>query len=77
MLLTLPNLPYEDCPIGASEDDNREVRTWGNPPAFAFEPKPHWELGEELGVLDFERAGKLAGARFPCFGGPVHDWRER
>ncbi len=64
LLLTLPNLPHEDCPVGVSEDDNRELRTWGEPRQFNFEAKPHWEIGEQLGVLDFERAGKLAGARF-------------
>lgn len=69
LLLILPNLPHEDCPVGASEDDNRELRTWGEPRQFEFEPKPHWELGEQLGVLDFERAGKLAGARFSLLQG--------
>ena len=69
LLLTLPNLPHEDCPVGASEDDNRELRTWGEPRQFEFEPKPHWDLGEQLGVLDFERAGKLAGARFSLLQG--------
>lgn len=64
LLLNLPNLPHEDCPIGTSEDDNRELRTWGEPRQFEFEAKPHWEIGEQLGVLDFERAGKIAGARF-------------
>ncbi|MEZ4601336.1 MAG: serine--tRNA ligase [Syntrophotaleaceae bacterium] len=70
LLLILPNLPHEDCPIGAGEEDNREVRTWGEPRRFEFEPKPHWEIGENLGILDFERAGKLAGARFSLMQGP-------
>jgi seryl-tRNA synthetase len=69
MLLTLPNLPHEDCPVGSSEEDNREVRRWGEPRNFSFEPRPHWELGEQLGILDFERAGKLAGARFSLLQG--------
>jgi seryl-tRNA synthetase len=69
LLLNLPNLPHEDCPIGTSEDDNRELRTWGEPRQFEFEAKPHWEIGEQLGVLDFERAGKIAGARFSLLRG--------
>jgi seryl-tRNA synthetase len=69
LLLVLPNLPHEDCPVGVSEEDNRELRTWGEPRKFEFEPKPHWEIGEELGILDFERAGKLAGARFSLLQG--------
>jgi len=64
LLLTLPNLPHPQSPVGASEEDNREVRRWGTPREFDFAPKPHWDLGEELGILDFERAGKIAGARF-------------
>ncbi len=69
MLLTLPNLPHEDAPIGASEADNREVRRWGKPTVFSFAAKPHWEIGEQLGILDFERAGKIAGARFALLKG--------
>jgi seryl-tRNA synthetase len=64
LLLLLPNFPHEACPTGASDQENREVRRWGEIPVFAFTPKPHWELGEQLGILDFERAGKLSGARF-------------
>jgi len=64
LLLTIPNLPDPQCPVGASEADNREVRRWGTIPSFDFPPRPHWEIGEALGMLDFERAGKLAGARF-------------
>ena len=64
LLLSIPNLPHESCPVGVSEEENREVRRWGEVPSFDFEPKPHWELGETLGILDFERAGKIAGARF-------------
>jgi seryl-tRNA synthetase len=69
LLMTLPNLPHEDCPVGSSEEQNREVRRWGEPRGFPFDPKPHWELGESLGILDFERAGKLAGARFSLLQG--------
>ncbi len=64
LLLTIPNLPDPACPPGRSEADNPEVRRWGTPRAFDFEPKAHWDLGEALGILDFERAAKLAGARF-------------
>ncbi len=63
-LLTLPNLPLDSVPRGLKEEDNLVVRHWGERPRFDFEPKPHWELGEALGLLDFERASKLAGARF-------------
>ena len=69
ILLTLPNFPHEGCPVGASEEDNREVRRWGNPPSFSFEPQPHWEIGERLGIIDFERAGKITGARFSLLRG--------
>ena len=64
MLLTLPNLPHESVPIGGSARDNTEVRRHGEPPVFDFEPQPHWDLGPALGILDFERASKIAGARF-------------
>ncbi len=64
LLLRVPNVPHESVPVGQTEDDNPVVRTWGEPPSFEFEPLPHWELGERLGILDFERAAKIAGARF-------------
>jgi len=64
LLLTTPNLPHASSPVGADENDNVEVRVWGEKPNFNFTPKPHWEIGEQLNILDFERAGKLAGARF-------------
>jgi seryl-tRNA synthetase len=67
ILVGLPNLPDDSVPIGKSEHDNVEVRRWGTPPKFDFTPKPHWELGEELGVLDLERAAKLSGARFAVY----------
>ena len=59
MLAGIPNVPHESVPVGRSADDNKEVRKWGKPPEFSFTPKPHWELGEQLGVLDMERAVKL------------------
>lgn len=68
-LLTIPNPPLPEVPAGASAEDNVEVRQWGERPDFAYEPKPHWDLGESLGVLDFERGRKLAGARFTVFAG--------
>jgi len=68
--LTVPNLPHPACPVGADEAANPEVRRWGTPPAFPFAPLPHWELGERLGLLDFERATKLSGARFAVLWGP-------
>ena len=64
LLLTIPNLPHTSTPVGQSEEDNVVVRSWGNPPSFNFEPKNHWEIGEQLGILDFERAAKITGARF-------------
>jgi seryl-tRNA synthetase len=64
LLMTLPNLPHASVPIGASAADNREVRRSGEPRAFDFEPRPHWELGPALGIIDFERATKMSGARF-------------
>jgi len=69
LLLTVPNIPHEKAPLGAGEADNREVRRWGAPRHLDFTPKPHWEIGEQLGILDFERAGKLTGARFALYRG--------
>jgi seryl-tRNA synthetase len=63
-LLVLPNLPHESVPVGKSSSDNAEVKRWGTPPAFDFAPKAHWELGPALGILDFERATRMSGARF-------------
>jgi seryl-tRNA synthetase len=63
-LLMIPNMPAPSVPDGTSEEDNVVVRTWGDKPKFAFAPKPHWEIGEGLGILDFERAAKLSGPRF-------------
>ncbi len=67
ILTGIPNLPHSSVPAGAGADDNVEVRRWGTPPKFDFTPKPHWELGEQLGVLDLERAVKLTGARFAVY----------
>ncbi|MCD4749996.1 MAG: serine--tRNA ligase [Thermoanaerobaculales bacterium] len=67
--LSLPNLLHETVPAGATENDNLEVRTWGVPPTFSFEPQAHWDLGPSLGVVDFERAAKVAGARFAVLKG--------
>ena len=64
LALRIPNLPHESVPVGVGSADNHEVRRWGEAPTMSFEPKPHWELGEALGILDFERATKIAGARF-------------
>jgi seryl-tRNA synthetase len=63
-LLNIPNIPDESVPVGAGAEDNREVRRWGAAPAFSFEPQPHWDIGEKLGILDFERAAKITGSRF-------------
>lgn len=60
----LPNLPDDSIPVGPDEDSNVEIRKWGEIPEFGFEPKAHWEIGENLGILDFERAAKVSGARF-------------
>ncbi len=67
IMRTIPNLPYDSVPVGRDEHDNKVVRTWGEPPKLDFTPKPHWELGEGLGVLDLERAAKLSGARFAVY----------
>ena len=68
-LLTVPNLPDPTTPMGSSEEDNVEVRNWGAPRQFAFAARPHWEIGEELGILDFECGAKIAGARFTLYRG--------
>jgi seryl-tRNA synthetase len=66
-MLTLPNLPHPTVTVGKTSDDNQEIRRWGEPPKFDFEPKNHWDIGEELGILDFERAAKIAGSRFAVY----------
>lgn len=70
LMLRIPNLPHESVPIGKDENENVEVRKWGKLRDFSFEPKPHWEIGERLGIFDFERAGKLSGSRFVI----LKDW---
>jgi seryl-tRNA synthetase len=67
ILTSIPNIQHPTVPVGLSEHDNVEVRRWGTPPQFPFKPMPHWELGEQLGVLDLERAAKLSGARFAVY----------
>ena len=67
ILAGIPNLPHASVPVGHSADDNVEVRRWGTPPKFDFPPKPHWDLGPDLGILDLERAVKLTGARFAVY----------
>ena len=69
LLLNLPNVPHENCPIGADAEANPEVRVWGEKPVFAFTPKSHVELGEALGLFDFDRAAKISGSAFVCFTG--------
>ena len=63
----IPNIPHESVPFGVSAEDNVVVKRWGDIPKFDFEPKPHWEIGEALGILDFERAGKITGSRFVVY----------
>ena len=67
ILATIPNLPHDSVPVGRDETANVEVKRWGTAPEFDFTPKPHWELGEQLGILDLERATKLTGARFALY----------
>jgi seryl-tRNA synthetase len=69
LLAAIPNLPQDSVPPGKSEVDNVEVLRWGQPPAFDFSPRPHWELGESLGILDLQRAAKISGARFAVYWG--------
>src|SRR5271163_2858978 len=67
LMTGIPNLPHASVPVGRSAEENVEVRRWGAPAKFDFKPKPHWELGESLGILDFERAVKITGARFAVY----------
>ncbi|PKM47369.1 MAG: serine--tRNA ligase [Firmicutes bacterium HGW-Firmicutes-8] len=68
-LLTIPNIPHESVPESLSEENNVEIRKWGAPKEFTFNPLPHWDIGEGLGILDFERAAKVTGARFVFYKG--------
>ena len=69
LLMKIPNIPHESVPDGADDRDNAEMRRWGSPTEFDFEPKAHWDLGEELGILDFASVGKITGARFTVYRG--------
>lgn len=71
ILAGLPNIPYDDAPDGADEDDNQEMRTWGDIPKMDFTPKEHFDLGEDLAMMDFERAAKMSGARFVALRGAL------
>nr|WP_263323972.1 serine--tRNA ligase [Neobacillus sp. Marseille-Q6967] len=69
LLLSIPNIPHESVPIGESEDENVEIRKWGKVRDFEFEAKPHWDIADQLRILDFERAGKVTGSRFVFYKG--------
>ncbi|MGB9907826.1 MAG: serine--tRNA ligase, partial [Candidatus Saccharicenans sp.] len=69
LLLRIPNLPHESVPAGNSPEENVVVRVVGEPPVFDFEPLPHWDIGKNLGILDFERAAKITGSRFAVYFG--------
>ena len=69
IMLTIPNIPHESVPVGDSEDENVETRKWGEVRDFGFEPKPHWDIAADLGIIDFERAGKVTGSRFVFYKG--------
>ena len=69
LLLEVPNMPHSSVPVGGGAQENKEVRRWGEPEKFDFEPKAHWDLGPSLGILDFERAAKIAGGRFAVYFG--------
>jgi seryl-tRNA synthetase len=69
ILMYIPNVPHASVPVGADEEANPEIRRWGEPRKFDKEPLPHWEIGEKLGILDFERGGKVSGARFTFYKG--------
>ena len=69
IMYSIPNIPHGSVPVGKDEHDNKQVRAQGTPREFEFPAKPHWEIGEQLGILDFERAGKVSGARFVFYKG--------
>ena len=64
IMLAIPNIPHDSVPVGEDEEDNVMIRTWGEIPSFAFDPQAHWDIGTNLGIVDFERAAKVAGSRF-------------
>ena len=66
-LLSIPNIPHETVPVGTDEGDNVTIKRWGDIPEFDFEPQPHWDVGENLGILDFQRAAKITGSRFVVY----------
>jgi len=69
LLLVIPNIPHSTVPVGANEEANRLEKEWGTKPSFSFAPKPHWDVAEQLGIVDFETAGQLSGARFAIYRG--------
>ena len=69
LLMEIPNIPHPTVPVGGDENDNTLVKTVGTPPEFAFEPLPHWDIGTQLGIFDFERAARITGSRFPLYFG--------
>ncbi len=69
LLLKIPNIPHESVPAGKSSEDNVEVKRWGSPPEFDFDPLPHWEIGKKIGILDFERGAKISGSGFTLYTG--------
>ncbi|MEX1030020.1 MAG: serine--tRNA ligase [Paenibacillaceae bacterium] len=69
LVMSIPNFPHASVPIGKSEDDNQEIRRWGEPREFNFEPRAHWDIGQDLGILDFEAAAKVTGSRFVFYKG--------
>ena len=76
ILLTIPNIPHGSVPEGDTDEDNVEVRRWGEPSKFEFDPKPHWEIGENLDILDFSTAAKLPEQDLPFIKAWVQGWRE-
>jgi len=77
LLAGVPNIPHESVPVGKSAADNVEVRRWGQPPTFNFEPKAHWDLGPELRILDLERAAKSRARGSPFIGAWARNWSAR
>ena len=69
LTMAIPNIPNESVPVGASEDDNVEIRRWSEPKSFGFTPKAHWEIAQDLDILDFEAAAKVTGSRFTFYKG--------
>jgi seryl-tRNA synthetase len=69
LVLSIPNIPHKDVPVGASEEDNVEIRRWSEPRSFSFEPKAHWDIAQNLGILDFEAGAKVTGSRFTFYKG--------